>query len=101
MSSRRGFQRERDVVLALRADGWFAVRFPASKGPCDILALKAGERVRLIECKSTKAGPYHSFGPADREELRSVADRAGGVAELAYWPPWGKLRFIPADEWPL
>ncbi len=55
----------------------------------------------LIECKSTKAGPYHGFSPADRARLLFAAEMAGAEAWLAWWPPRGKLRMIHSSEWPV
>lgn len=98
--SRRGIQRERDLVNLLRDQDWFALRAPASLGCADVVALKAGHRPRLIEMKSTRRGPYAGFPPADREALKFMADLAGADAELCWWPPRGKMRFIPSGEWP-
>jgi Holliday junction resolvase len=81
-------------------DGWLAFRAPASLGVADVIALRAGSRPQLVEVKSTAAGPYEHFRPADRAELRAAAELAGADAVLAYWPKNGALRFIPANEWP-
>ena len=98
--SRRGHQRERDLVNWLRERDWFAMRAPASLGVADVIALKDGERPRLIEVKSTARGPYAAFPPDDRADLLFAADLAGAVAELCWHPPRGQRRFIPSDEWP-
>lgn len=96
----RGLQRERDVCHILQESGWWALRSPASKGIVDVVALKKGETPRFIEVKSTKQGPYEHFGPQERAALLTEARHAGAVAELAWWPPRGKLQFIPSPEWP-
>ena len=96
----RGHQRERAVRDWHTERDWIAFRAPASLGVADVVALKAGHRARLIEVKSTAAGPYHSFGPSERERLRFAAQMAGADPILAWWPPRGTLRFIPASEWP-
>lgn len=97
----RGHGRERELVKLLRADGWFAMRAPASLGVVDVLAMRLGDRPRMIEVKSTLGGPYEHFGPADRAELLKAAALAGAAAELCWWPPDGKgPRFIPSAEWP-
>lgn len=100
MASNRGHQRERDLVRKLKADGWFALRAPASLGVADVVALKDGERPRLIEVKSTAGGPYEHFGPADRADLSAAARVAGAAAFLAWWPPRGGLRWVPEEDWP-
>ncbi len=96
----RGIQRERDVRRKLADEDWLAFRAPASLGCADVIALRAGSRPRLVEVKSTAQGPYEHFGPADRERLRLAAKMAGADAFLAWWPPRGKLVWIPAAEWP-
>ena len=98
--SRRGHDRERAVKALLEADDWIVIRAPGSLGIFDLAAMKRKETNRLIEVKSTVAGPYHSFGPEDRRALLEAAEKAGAVAELAWWPPRGQLQFIPSAEWP-
>lgn len=95
----RGHQRERDLVNILREEGWFALRAPASKGEVDVVAIRHGN-VEFYEVKSTAAGPYAHFGPADRAALRAEADRAGADAILCWWPPRKAPEFIPARDWP-
>ena len=97
---RRGHQRERAVRDLLLDQDWVAFRAPASLGCADVIALRAGSRPRLVEVKSTAQGPYEHFGPADRKRLRFAAEMAGADALLAWWPPRGKLRWIPEQEWP-
>jgi Holliday junction resolvase len=88
------------VKAKLEGEGWWALRSPASKGCVDVVALKAGHPARFIEVKSTAAGPFSHFGPKDRAELLEAAGHAGAVAELAFWPPRGKLEYIGSSEWP-
>jgi len=97
---RAGTQRESAVRDLLRERGWLAFRAPASLGVADVVALKAGERPRLCEVKSTAQGPYEHFGPADRNRLRVAAELAGADALLAWWPSRGVLKWIPEAEWP-
>jgi hypothetical protein len=59
-----------------------------------------GLEARLVEVKSTAAGPYAHFPPADRERLRAAAALAGAEAWLCWWPPRGKPRWIAEAEWP-
>lgn len=96
----RGHDRERAVRRVLEDDDWWTCRAAGSLGDADVVALKAGMKPRLIEVKSTAAGPYEKFGPKARADLLFAAQVAGAVAELAWWPPRGKLRFYTASEWP-
>lgn len=98
--SRRGIQRERDLVKRLREEGWFAMRSPASLGVADVIALKEGERSRFYEVKSTAAGKYAGFLPKDREALSVAARRAGVDAILCWWPKNKEPEFIPEKDWP-
>ena len=95
-----GHDRERQIRKLLEDDGWFVIRAPGSLGVADLVALKDGERPRLIESKATKGGPYAGFGPADRHLLSRAAYRAGADAFLYWWPSRGKLRVIGEPEWP-
>ena len=99
--SARGHQRERAVKDHYIKRDWLAFRAPASLGVADVIALKAGERPHMLEVKSTAGGPYERFGPVERARLLLAAEMAGAVPLLAWWPPRGSLRFIPADEWPM
>jgi Holliday junction resolvase len=96
----RGHNRERMVKAFLQDQDWFVVRTAGSFGDADLVALKAGHRPRLVEVKSTAGGPYERFGPTERDTLRLAAQMAGADALLAWWPPRGTLRWIPAEEWP-
>lgn len=98
--SKRGIQRERALVNRLRSEDYFALRAPASLGCADVVALKDGQRPKLIECKSTKAGPYAGFGPADRKALSFMARLAGADAWLYWHPKNGKPHWIAESEWP-
>jgi Holliday junction resolvase len=99
--SSRGHNRERAVKRLLEGQDWVVIRAAGSLGPIDLVALKVGRTPRCIEVKSTARGPYEHFSPAERAEMMLVASMAGAVAELAWWPPRGQLRFITSDEWPV
>lgn len=98
--SARGIQRERAVLAHYRDAGYIAFRAPASLGVADVVAMRAGEKPKLVEVKSTHRGPFHSFGPAARYALIEAAEKAGAEALLAWWPPRGQLRVYGVDEWP-
>lgn len=96
----RGIQRERAVRDLLADQDWISFRAPASLGVADVIALRDGDRPRLIEVKSTHRGPFHSFGPADRVRLLTAARMAGADPWLAWWPPRGRLHWIGPADWP-
>ena len=98
--SRRGIQRERDLVNHLRDRDWFALRAPASLGVADVVALKDGHRPRLIEVKSTTRSPFAGFPPADRADLLFAAGLAGAEPWLVWWPKRSKPIWLAPDEWP-
>lgn len=98
--SKLGIQRERAVRRVLEQADWWVARAAGSLGDADLIALRDGDRPRLIEVKASSRGPYHSFGPADRRDLRFAARLAGADPVLAWWPPRGQLRWIPEQEWP-
>jgi Holliday junction resolvase len=98
--SQRGIQRERAVRDLLADQDWLAFRAPASLGCADVIALRDGDRPRLVEVKSTAGGPYERFGPDARARLSFAARLAGADAFLAWWPPRGKLTWIPERAWP-
>jgi Holliday junction resolvase len=96
----RGHDRERAVKKLLEMEGWFVIRAAASLGFADLVALRDGDRPQMIEVKSTTAGPYHSFGPADRRALIEAADRAGAIPLLCWWPPRRDPKWLTAMSWP-
>jgi Holliday junction resolvase len=120
MSARVGIARELKLVRLVRSQGWIAWTVKNDgecrdddeqivahghgkygQGPVDVIAIPPGGRVRLVQVKSTKAGPYERFGPRSRASLKEEARRAGADAWLAYWPP--KRReplWICATTWP-
>ncbi len=97
----RGHQRERQVRDYLTERDWIVIRAAGSLGCGDLVAGKVGHPTRLIEVKSTAGGPYERFGPADRALLRVSAEWAGWEPWLAWWPPRGKLVWLPEAEWPI
>lgn len=98
--SRRGIQRERDLVNLLRGEDWFALRAPASLGCADVVALKDGHRPLMVEMKSTTRSPFSGFPPADRAELLFMAALAGAEAWLVHWPKRSEPLWISPEHWP-
>jgi Holliday junction resolvase len=96
----RGIARERAVRRLLEADGYWTSRAAGSKGEADVIALRAGSPSMLIEVKSTSAGPFCDFGPADRAELKAAAELAGAEPWLCHWPPRKKPRWYAPQDWP-
>lgn len=126
--SSRGTQRENLVKDWLEERGWWICRAAGSLGDADLAAMATRTTRRmgrtdlriitgplvdgriiksgklLIEVKSTKAGPFSDFGPADRAELLLAGEKAGADVVLCWTPPCQgkkvKLHWIWPDEWP-
>lgn len=100
----RGINRERQVRRLMEADGYWTTRSAGSLGDADVTALKAraggGTTAVMVEVKSTKAGPFHSFGPADRAELIEAAVKTGATPVLCWWPSRAQPTWIPVKDWP-
>lgn len=96
----RGIQRERQVRRLLEEQGYWTCRAAGSFGDADVVALKDGQPPLLVEVKSTTAGPFHSFGPAQRAELIAAARQCGGIAQLCWWPPRQRPRWYAEWQWP-
>lgn len=79
---------------------WFVIKAGGSLGDADLVALKRGHRGMMMEVKSTAGGPYERFGPKDRAEILSAAEKAGLDPWLVYWPPRKKMKFIGPVDWP-
>jgi Holliday junction resolvase len=99
----RGRERERQVRRYLESEEggeWFVVKAGGSLGDADLVALKRGERGLILEVKSTVAGPFHSFGPKDREDLLAAAEKSGLEPYLVWYPPRGEMKWIAPVHWP-
>ena len=106
----RGSAREHAVKRLLESEGWAVTRGAGSHGAADLWAAKGAvtikgrgvftTRLRLIQVKSDKRGPYNNFSPAERKELASLAAQTGGTAELCWWPARRDPKWIKAEEWP-
>lgn len=95
-----GTRRENQVKDLREAEGWVVTRSPGSLGPADLVCLKAGETPLLEQVKATTGSPWQGFGPKERSELSATAKRAGAVALLCHWPPYGKPKWYGEDQWP-
>lgn len=96
----KGSAKERQSKALFESEGWYVTKAGASLGVADLVALKQGERPRLIQVKCSDR-PYHNFGPAERGELRDVAKAAGATPELAWWPPRARTHILfDESEWP-
>jgi Holliday junction resolvase len=115
-----GSKRERQVAELLRAEGWVVFHNKASRGVCDLVALRrsrfgtsAGlvtdesqiqwQEVNeswMVEVKGTTRSPWVAWGPGERQALRDAARQAGAVPLLAWWPPHGELQWLGEAEWP-
>lgn len=111
---RRGAERERAVRNYYRALGWQAFKVSDSS-IVDVIAMRPEtvdlepDEVRTlsavfyVEVKSSKAGPFADFPPAERLQLIQHAKAAGATPLLFHWPTGTSLeqaRSIPASEWP-
>ena len=101
----QGSQRGRDAELRLMAflaqDEWLCASRRHIPGPGDLLCVHATQDPRLIEVKTTSAGPFDRFGPADRLELIRTAEKAGCRPLLAWKPPRAKIwSFYSPSTWP-
>lgn len=101
-TARKGNQKELRTAELLAADGWLVASRRHVGGAGDLLAIKDGERPRLIEVKATAQVPWRStFGPLKRAELRDCAVAHGAVAEIAWWRPRSRApEFIDEASWP-
>ncbi len=96
----RGSKRERQVRDYLTERDYVVIHTRPGTNFCDVVALKVGKRPIFVEVKSTAGGPWEHFRWEDRRDLLAIAELAGAVAWLAWWPPGGKLRWFHSDEWP-
>ena len=108
MTRSRGNARENQVATLLRDEGWIVGSMRHSAGGGDLIAARLApavdwdgtnlSKVRLVEVKSTAAGPWEHFGPRDRQLMLDYAKVAGATAWLAWWPLRKKIQWIPSEE---
>lgn len=85
MSNRgRGDYLEHQTRDALAAYGWFIVRAGGSLGAADLVALRAGKRPLLVQCKVLGRGrKWPRIDPAERQALWDAAAQAGARPIIA------------------
>jgi hypothetical protein len=87
MSRRR---RQRDVVDLLQDDGFVAYQLAHGR----VVALRQGERPRLIHVAATHKSPRVSFRGLERRAFVLAARQGGADPVIAWWP-----RGRPVPEW--
>jgi hypothetical protein len=100
----KGARFERMTAELYSFDGWVVVRSAASLGPADLLAMRAGDKPRLVQVKSggLKRGPWADFRRGERAILRAMAAKAGADAVYYFWPNGiGQPRVFWPHEWPV
>lgn len=100
----KGAKFERLTAQLYEMDGWVTMRSAASKGPVDVLAMRAGDTPRFIQVKSgaRHRGPYADFRGRERLALIAYAARAGAEAVLYWWPNGsGQPEVYWSDDWPV
>ena len=85
---RKGIEFERKVKKYLESLGYVVIRSAASRTP-DLVALKKGEKPKLIECK---AGG--KITTDEMKKLRELIDKSGAEAWVAY----PKSKYINSSE---
>ncbi len=85
--ARRGVSFERDVKRWLEGLGYFAVRSAGSRGPADVVGLRAPDVKLLVQAKVDGKLPR-----AERLELLADADKAGALPILVDRPARGEKR---------
>lgn len=87
---RAGYDLERATRLYLEANGYLVIRASGSKGCADLVALKPGPAVLLVQCKTSGR-----LGPAERAELYGCAELTGATALAVRWAKDGHQARYP------
>lgn len=85
----RGHAFEREIARRLRAQGWEVVHSGGSLGQSDLVAMKPGPAVLLIQCKGGAKRMSHD----EWNDLYALAKRLGVVAIVADRPARGVYRY--------
>lgn len=86
----RGKYSENVVRKELEAMGYFVVRASLSRGPADLVALRAGVTPLLVQVKRSHLG----LRPAERHALTDAATQSGGRAVLALYERYQPIRWF-------
>lgn len=80
----RGDYLEHQTRDALARYGWFVVRAGGSLGAADLVALRAGKRPLLVQCKLLGKGrKFPRVDPGERNALWEAAESAGARPIIA------------------
>lgn len=91
----RGDYLERQTRAALEAHGWLIVRAGGSLGAADLVALRAGKRPLLIQCKILGRGrTFPRMDPAERVALWDAAEKAGARPLIATRYTGGRVTLL-------
>jgi len=88
------------VAELLEREGWVVFRSAGSRGPIDLLALRAGDLPLAIQVKYGTGNLYRGFPPHERSALLALAAKAGAMPMLCRVSPRKRPVWVPGDEWP-
>jgi Holliday junction resolvase len=96
-SRRRGGNLEREAERWYVTRGWVVVR--NTRGPFDMICLKAGERARVVEVKGSTG--FRNYPPAERALTIAAALQAGADAYLWRRPKGARQpEEVASTNWP-
>ena len=84
MAYARGRRKEYDVLRRLRAAGWHAQRTAGSHGLFDVVAIKGGQPVKLVQVKYTKR-PGLAWADANWHSLAAFGRDSSIPADVEAW----------------
>lgn len=78
-----------------------AGRSPGSKGPADLIAIRAGVPPMFIQLKARRSQPmWSAFPPPQRAALVELAARYGADAWYCYWRTGKPPVWVHSEDWP-
>lgn len=100
-TSRKGNGAELKTAKLLQESGWLVASRRHIGGAADLLAIRPGDKPRLIEVKACKTLYSGNFRREDRAALIAEAERYGAVAECCWWPPRAREpKWLGVGDWP-